>query len=289
MLSLHFVALSMILSLTPVDGLWENVVSHVRGWLPTALLAAVVLVVGVFCAWLLRRTVVWLARRTGLETFGEKIGVSKLLYAVGARSGLAVFLGQLAFLTGLVLTFSTLAEVVGLPGLAALGPAITSYLPRLLAAGLVLVLGLWVASTLESIVLGLGERTARLAAPKLVSRGVYWAAVVVTVTLAASQAGLDTELVTALLAVVVGATALALGLAFALAARPVFHNLIARPYVESTLRVGDRVRVGDLEGRVERFTSVAVVVRSDAGRHVVPCHRLVEEGYDLPSEPQASR
>lgn len=251
-----------------------RVLSELAKVAPTAGWVLLTLLTGLVGAWVARRVTRWLVRRVGLEALGERAGVSKILYAIGIKEGLAVFLGQVVFWATLVLTLSAVADLLGLPGLAALSAGLMAYLPRLLSGFAVLLVGLWAAGVVEGFV----RKAPRLAAPAVVARAAYYLVLVITFTLAAEQAGLDTGLVTMLIGIGVGGLVLALAASFAGGSREVFSNLIARHYCQSSLRTGDRIRVGEVEGTIVKFTPLAVLLERPEGDHVlVPCTQLVQQ------------
>ena len=125
---------------------------------PTVLLAVVVAVVGVLVSWVANRVARWIARRMGLETLGERLGASKLLYAVGFKRGLAELVGQIVLVAELLLPFTAVAELSGLRGVAEAAAGVMAFLPRLLAAGAVLLGGFWFATVMREVVRRMGRK-----------------------------------------------------------------------------------------------------------------------------------
>jgi len=245
---------------------------------PTVMWVLLTLIVGFVASRVAGRVARWLARRIGLETLGERIGITKLLYAIGLKEGLAVFAGQVVFYCGLLITFAAVAELLHLPSLAALSSTAMEYLPRLVTAFAIGVGGVWAAGVVEALILKSSKKSGRLAAPKVVGRVVYHLLLVVAFTVAAQQAGLDTGLVSMLVGIATSGVALAMALSFSLGSRDVFASLIARYYVASAVEPGDRVRVGELEGRVVKYTSVTLVIALDDGSQaLIPCSKLATE------------
>lgn len=245
---------------------------------PTLLLAVAVAVGGLLASLLARKVAVWLARRMGLETLGERLGASRVLYALGFKRGLAALCGELVLWTGLLLTFAAVAELSGLHGIAESASAAMAFLPRLLAAGAVLLGGFWFATVLREVVQRIGGRREDLDSPKLAGQIVYYAVAVVTVTLAADQAGIETDLVESLVQIAAGCLLASFGLAFALGGRDTFRRVVARHYVQRMLRRGDTIEVGGVTGEVVAFTPLSVVLaQADGSELLVPCDRLLDE------------
>ena len=255
----------------------QHVWDRIAALAPRIALVLGLLLLGLVVSLVLRRVTRWAVRRVGLEELGERAGISKALYAIGIRRGLASFLGEVAFYVGLLITFSAVADLLGLDAVAQLGGALARFLPKALAALLVLIGGLWLAGWLQGLVLRFGERQERLESPKLVARIVYYSVLVVTITLAAEQAGLDTDLITIVIGIALAGIVFGFALAFALSARGVFQSVIARRYCETSIRPGDEIEVEGVTGRVVRYTSVSVVLAKDDGEEkLVPCSALIE-------------
>jgi small-conductance mechanosensitive channel len=54
-------------------------------------------------------------------------------------------------------------------------------------------------------------------------------------------------------------------------------NIISIFYVLKTYRVGQHVRVGDIEGEIVEFTQTGVVIAVPEGRVLVPGRRFTDE------------
>lgn len=244
---------------------------------PTVAWVLAITLVGLLGSLIARRMTRWGVRLVGLEELGEEVGFSKVLYAIGFRSGLAAFVGQVIFYAGLLLTIGAISEVAGLNGLTAVVHAVTAFLPNALIALLLLVGGLWLASWLSGLVERLSEQDGRVSSPRVVSRAVYYAVVVVALVMASEQIGLGTQLVTSLVAITSAGLVFGFALVFALGARNVFGNVIARHYCEPLFSIGDEVELGGVRGKIVRYTASSVVLTTNDGRKViVPCNQLLE-------------
>ena len=245
------------------------------GLAPRAALVLALLVAGLIASAVLRRLARWLTRRTGVEAMAESAGVSKMLYTIGAKRGLAELIGSLAWIAGLLVTFAAIADVLALPAVSALTALAVRFLPKLFAAGAVLLGGLWVAALVRRLLRRLAERDKDLESPDLVAQLAYYLIVVVTVTWAAEQADISTGIIDSLLKIVLGLALAALALAFGLGFRTAFESISARHYYERMLQPGDKIRVGDTEGVVLRFSAIAIIVQTELGERIIPCRTLL--------------
>jgi hypothetical protein len=91
------------------------------------------------------------------------------------------------------------------------------------------------------------------------------------------QAGIDSTFLMIALPVALGVLLGGAALAFGLGSRTAVANIIASHDLTRHHEVGQRVRIGGLEGRIERLTPTAVVLQSAEGRAVVPAKLFSEE------------
>ena len=94
---------------------------------------------------------------------------------------------------------------------------------------------------------------------------------------AVAQAGIPTSLFIVLIAILVGAAALTVTLAFGLGGRGVAQQITAGRYLGNDLEVGQSIRVSDVEGTIARFESSHVVLTGDGGETIrVPNSTVME-------------
>jgi small-conductance mechanosensitive channel len=101
--------------------------------------------------------------------------------------------------------------------------------------------------------------------------------ITLTVLIGLEQLGLRLGLVQNLLLILAAAVMLSLALGFGLGAAPTVANLIAIRNVRRHYRVGQSVRVGDVEGVILELSSAFVVLDTDNGRTLVPARSFEEQ------------
>lgn len=260
----------------PDSPAWLGTVGEVLG--PVAPKAAMVigtLVGGLFVSWLAKRAAGYLVRRSGLESLAEKLGAAKLLYSVGAKDGVTPLVQKLVWYAGVLITVSTLADLLGLGSVKDGIGSIMAFLPKLLAGGAVLAAGFWLAGFLRGLIQRVTQKEDEPGQGSPLAQVAYFAVVTVSSTVALDQAGIEISLLSSILELVVAAAVFAIALAFALGGREAFSNLVARHYYSALVRPGDRLRFGEVEGTVARVTAVAVIVTTDESEHVIPCSALL--------------
>ncbi len=141
---------------------------------------------------------------------------------------------------------------------------------------MILLAGLVLGNLAQSVVTRAGS-TANLAYADAAGRAAKAGIVLLAGVVALDQIGIDSTLLILITAIVIGVVLGGLALAFGLGARGVVSNIIASHYMNQAYRVGQRIRVGDVEGRIDEIQPAYLVIDGVEGRVLVPARQLVEK------------
>lgn len=242
------------------------------------LTAVVLLAVGVLLAVLLRALVVRLLRalerampgrafRTSFAGFGRDWRVSDIVGAV-------VFWAVLLFFV------ATAVHALGLPLLSGAVATLSQFVPRVLAAVLIVVVGLVLGNLARGAVVAAAAGAGTPLAPAI-GQIVRVAIVIAAALIAATELGVDTTLLTAILSVAFAALLGGFAIAFGLGARTAMSNIIGSHYVRQTFELGQAIRVGPIEGTITALTSTSVILQTPDGRVIVPAKQFGEVPWVL--------
>lgn len=195
--------------------------------------------------------------------------------------------GSLAFSAVLVAGLMTALGFINQQALDDIPNDLVDFLPRLLSAGIVVILAnvaaQLVAAAMEGTVARLGAAGRNL--PTIV-RGVILGFGAV---LASAQLGVDTTVVNIAIAALLFGLALSVALLSGLGGRTVSSEVAAGRAVRRMLTPGDAIELDDVNGTVVSVGSVAVELDTGDGRTaMVPNSRFVGEGFALRRSPAAS-
>ena len=165
--------------------------------------------------------------------------------------------------------------------------SIIGYLPTLLAGALIILAGLMISTlTRDVIYSALANRTHQQRL--LLSRLVYVAILVTAIVIGADQIGINITFLVILLSVITATFLGGLSIAVSLGARRTVSNLISLHFFKQNYDVGDRIRIGDYEGKIINFTATSIVLDTAQGAvsfpatlcNDIPTIRLKDEVSD---------
>lgn len=212
--------------LDPLRSLW----SQVKVLLPSLVESLLIVVVGLLLAWLLKEIVFRVLRMAHFDRLAERLGVAGAVERVGGFRSPSNFVGQLVGWFVVVLTLLT--------GLYAFDPAMSrnlverflAYVPSLLVAAFILLLGAIVSRFLARGVL-LAAVNARMPSAALMAGTVRFLVMVLATVAALEHVGIGRSTVLIAFGIIFGGVVLALAIAFGLGGRD-----LARDFLERQLR-----------------------------------------------------
>ncbi|MDP5082061.1 MAG: mechanosensitive ion channel [Winogradskyella sp.] len=174
----------------------------------------------------------------------------------------------------------TASDIMGLEIISIQVSNLLAYLPQLFAALVIFMLGLLFANFVKNGLKSLFE-SMDLSGGKMISQVVFFLLLTFISVTALNQAGIDTEIITSNITMILGAFLLAFAIAFGLGAREVVGKLLKTFYARKTYEVGQKIRFNNEDYTVEEVKSISVILKNTTGKLIVPIDDLVEHQVQL--------
>lgn len=246
-------------------------------FLPRLGAAIALVILGYLIAWLAARIISKMLNTLGFDGLAGRVGVSRELARIGLPSASRAVAAAVRIAIVVVATIAAVSSL-GLSALTASLNATILFLPKLLAAGLLLLTGF----VLARIVRGRIDRASTrmdLAGPL----GVLAETAIIAVFVATALAQLTVPLaiLTLIIAILIAAVAFSAALAFGLGSRDSARQIAAGRSLAGSLRVGERITIGDLTGEIETIGSAATLLRTATSTLRIPNHMLLESVVEV--------
>ncbi|HWB10861.1 MAG TPA: mechanosensitive ion channel domain-containing protein [Pirellulales bacterium] len=248
--------------------------------LPHLVAMLVVVVVGYIVARVLDRFSVALSQSLGLQTAAERSGLAASMKQVGIGRSVPSIIGQIVFWLTMCVFLAAGFNILGLGAVSAAMERIVAYIPNLLVATVVVVVGLLVAGFLRGVVATGADRVGITYAETLAD-AVYYVLALMTFIGAFDQLHIEFGLLKELILLAAAGLSLGCGLAFGLGGRDVMAGILAGYYLRQRMHAGDRIHVAGMEGIIREVGTVATVVETEEdgllNRHSIPNTRMLNE------------
>ena len=247
---------------------------------PKIVAMVVVLVLGYLVARIVARVAMVLSEKLGLQTAAARSGLADSMQHMGIKRNLPTIVATIVFWLLMCVFIMAAFNILDMPDVSAAMSGVVSFIPKLLVATIVVVVGLLVASFLRGVVATSADRVGLSYAEHLAT-AFYYVLVLVTFHAALTHLGMNLQLLENMLLIAFGALAVGFALAFGFGGRDVVGGILAGYYIRQRLQAGDHVTVGPLEGTVREVGPVATVIETDEegyiNRRSIPNSKMLAE------------
>lgn len=259
-----------------VKGAFGSFLQVAIDYLPTIAGAILLLLFG----WLVSKLISGLVRRAlkaaKFDELTDKVGADKLLSKIKVESGASWFVSKLVYWLLILVFITATADVLGWDMVTAGIASFFAYLPTLLVALVILVVGLFIAEKIKGVTLATTESIG-VSGAKAISNIVYYLLLVIVVISALNQAGVDTSLITSHLTILFGSLLLAFAISYGLASKDIVSNMLSSYYGKGKYKVGQVLKIGEIQGEVIQIDSLSITIKHESGKVVFPTSKLLTQ------------
>jgi hypothetical protein len=206
---------------------FNHFVKKIITFLPNVLAMITILIGGLILAWLVKTLLSLFLKAIHFDRIGERWGLGHLLAKGGVDSFPSRLVSRFFFWLIIVVTLILAINALELTATHELVVHFFAYLPNLLAALLILIIGYLVALFLSQAVL-IAAVNAQIDSARTLSRGVYWFMMILILTMALYHLGIAAKILVAAFSILLGGIVLALSIAFGWGGREIAKDLLEK-------------------------------------------------------------
>jgi small-conductance mechanosensitive channel len=256
--------------------IFDGLVRFVADLVPRLVTALVVLAIGVLLAKIVERILRTTFVRLRVDALLEKAGVAQTVRSLGVKGSLGETTARTVYWLLVILFVRGASDSIGLDIVSDAIGSFFGYLPNLVAAFLVVMLGNVVAQFAGGAVRESAADSGVDYAPAL-GRAVTAAILFIVTIMAITQLGIDTEMIRTVVVIGLAGGALGLALTFGLGSREVTRNILAGFYARRLFRIGDDMEIDGLRGTLVAITSTQCQLEIDGRIVSIPNRRFLED------------
>jgi hypothetical protein len=254
------------------SNLGDSIISAV----PKVTMAIVFIVGALVIAKLIERVLRYTLTKVRFDALIGRAGIDRALHRLGIRQELTIQIPRLVYFLVLLVLAKTGVDALGLVAISDAIGAFFSYLPNIVAALLLLILGSTVGQFAGQTVSQSAASSGIEFAPalgKLVSGLILF----VCAMMAIGQLKIDTDIVRIVTSFILGGAALAFGLSFGLGTRDIVRNLAVGFYARKVLVVGKPLEVAGQQGVLRAVTATHFILESDGRETTIANQALLDQ------------
>lgn len=260
---------------------FQDMVDQMISLAPKVVGAVIVIVIGYVVARLVARFVTAMSDKLGLQRAADRSGLAASMKNGGIERSISQIVGVIVFWLLMCVFLVASFDILDLPGMTKAIQDVVAYIPKVLVATVLIVVGLLLSAFVRGLVATSADRVGITYSQQL-ANGCYYILALMTFIGAFGQLDIKFELLNYAILIAFSAVALALGLSFGLGGREVMSGILCGYYLRQRFQAGDHVRVSGFEGTIRDVGPVATVIETDEegmlNRRSIPNHVMLNEG-----------
>ncbi|MFT6897325.1 MAG: hypothetical protein ACJA13_001731 [Paraglaciecola sp.] len=239
----------------------EALFIQIAGFLPGLFAAIIILLIGYFISRLVRYALVAVLKKAGVDKLAAATGIDGQLSRLGKKVSVSSALGLMVFWISLLVFVVMAADSLGLTQLGETVDQFLLFIPRLIAATLILLFGLAAANLIKAMIYT-NAKAANFELSRPLSNAAYGLVAVLTLSLSINQLEIDTRLLDIIITIALAALGIAAAISLGLGSREASQNIIYSLYIADTVKVGDTVTLKNgVAGKVVEINAVVTILR----------------------------
>ncbi len=166
-------------------------------------------------------------------------------------------------------------EVLGLSIITTWLGSVLTYSPRILAAILIVFVGIIAGKMVGKLITSATAQVA-ISYGNILGKIAQYTILITSFIIAVDQIGIDITFLTQLISILLAALVFGAALAFGLGAKTSVSNILASYYIHKLYKEGDHVKISDIEGRIIKIGTTAVLLESKTGKVTIPSKEFNE-------------
>lgn len=248
---------------TSLEAIWTKFAEYTPNLFGTVLLLLVGYLVSKAVAIFFKKTL----KSIGIDKASEKINLHKSLEKIGIKLKVSALFGVVFFWLVMLVFIIAASEVLNLGKITDTIDVFIHYLPHIIGAALIFILGLMVAQFLKNIIEGMSKQVSP-AYSKVLSSVVHFIIVVLVSVLAINQLQLEIELINRIVEIVLISTGVVLALSFGLGTKDLSKSIISSLPLRDQIKQGSRLEFDNINGTVEQVGLINTIVLTEDGKKV---------------------
>lgn len=243
-------------------------------FVPNLLGALIVLLIGYMIARLLRKAIRKLLEKAKIDQLGEKLNSIDIVDKANIKIKLSVLFSKLIYFILMLFVWVGATDVLGMDAISTLVSDIIDFIPNVLVAIVILIIGLLLADLIRKAIKTTCESLG-IPSANIIATIVFYFIFINIVISALSQAKVNVEFLSQNISIVIGGGVLAFAIGYGLASKDILSNFLASFYGKNLFEIGDVVKIDDVEGEIIEIDRSNITILTKNKKVVVPFKNAV--------------
>lgn len=259
---------------------FQTLIDQFVEFVPRILGGLVILLIGIGVARLAVLIVRRVLGRIGFDKIGDRLNEISVIKQLKTEIKLSEIVAKVLYYFILLVFVTAATETLGVAAITEMVSSLVKFIPKLIAAAIMLQVGVLLADALRSAVVSLCE-SFNIASGRLLGTIVFTFFLIVTIISALGQAGINTELLESSFNLIIGGIIVAFAVGYGIASRDVMANILSSFYSKNKYREGQTIQIDDVKGEILKIDTTTLTLRTGLTTTVFPLQALQNKKIEV--------
>ncbi|GAB3503348.1 hypothetical protein GCM10027341_32310 [Spirosoma knui] len=242
-------------------------------FVPRLLGTLLILLIGIAVARLTALITRRVLGQIGFDKIGDRLNDIGIIKQLKTEIKLSEIVAKVLYYFILLVFIKAATETLGVSAITEMVSSLVNFIPKLVAAAIMLQVGVLVADALRGAVVSVCQ-SFNIASGRLLGMIVFFFFLIVTVISALGQAGINTELLESSFNLIIGGVIFAFAIGYGLASRDVMANILSSFYSRNKYKEGQVIQIDGVKGEIIKIDTTALTLRTGETTTVFPLQTL---------------
>lgn len=250
-------------------GTFSKLIEQFSSFFSNFISALVILIVG----WLIAKTAGIIIKnvlsKVGIDKIGDKLKEIDAVKKFNLDIKLSHIISQIVYVFIMLFLSVSAADTLGVPAISSMFLTLVNFIPKLIVACIMILLGLFVADLAKNFVNSL-TKSFNIASGKLIGMGVFFFILFIAVILALGQAGINTTLLESSFNILIGGIVLAFSIGYGFATKDILLNIVSSFYSKNKFSEGQTIEILGVKGIIKKMDNTNITLETQEGETIFP-------------------
>ncbi len=267
-------------SLLAPDSALGQLISGFIDVVPKIFGALAIIIVGLIIAKLIAKLIKNLLDKIGIDKLADKLQEIDIISKANVKISFSKIISKIVYYFLLLVFITAGTDVLGMDAISTLFSDLLQFIPKLLVALIILVIGIIFSEALRKIILTTCKSLG-IPSASLISSFVFYFMIVNILIVALTQASIDTDFLSSNISIIIGGIVAAFSIGYGFASKDIVANFLASYYSKDKFTIGDRISVDGYSGEIVDIDRSSVTLSTDGKKLIVPMQKMINENIEI--------
>lgn len=258
-----------------LDGLTADLLKQFVNAVPRVATAIFIIIVGIIISKIVAGIIRRLLEKLQIDKLGEKLEEIDLVQQSNVKIKISQIISKFIYYILLLFFMIAGAEALGMPAISQLVSDIINFIPNLIVAIIMIVLGLLIAEALKNIV-HTALKSLGIPSASMIASFVFYFILITVFVSALRQAAIETKFLETNLSILIAGVVFAFAIGYGLASKDILKNFLSSFYNKGRIKLGDKISIGEITGEITNIDNTTVTIQSNDRRIIYPLSHVLD-------------